>query len=107
MITYQPLGAESLRIILDQQLAALEKHIRVRLEERAFTLELSDAARALLLRLGTSAEFGARELKRTILRKLTQPLAALVGSGRVAPDSCVRVELAPAGDSLELTVEEP
>ena len=39
-----------------------------------------------LLRLGTSTEYGARELKRTVLRHITQPLAALV----VPPSSCGR-----------------
>jgi len=105
VITYQPLSGESLRTILDQQLAALEKHIRVRLEERAFALEVSDAARGLLLKLGTSAEYGARELKRTILRKLTQPLAALVESAKVPPESCVVVDLAADGEALDLKVE--
>src|SRR6202167_2061674 len=59
VITYQPLSADSLAIIFNQQIAALEKHIHVRLEERAFAIELSEAARGLLLKLGTSAEFGA------------------------------------------------
>jgi ATP-dependent Clp protease ATP-binding subunit ClpA len=106
VITYQPLSPESLEAILDQQIAALEKHIRVRLEERAFTLEMTEGARGLLLKLGTSAEFGARELKRTIIRKLTQPLAAFVEGGKVEPESCVRVELSSDGASLELAVEE-
>lgn len=106
VITYQPLSAESLNEILDQQLALLEKHIRSRLEERAFSLKVSAGARGLLLKLGTSPEFGARELKRTILRKLTQPLAALVESGKVEPQSCVRVERGAGGQSLELIVEE-
>jgi ATP-dependent Clp protease ATP-binding subunit ClpA len=106
VITYQPLSPESLEAILDQQIAALEKHIRVRLEERAFMLEMTEGARGLLLKLGTSAEFGARELKRTIIRKLTQPLAAFVEGGKVEPESCVRVELSSDGASLELAVEE-
>jgi ATP-dependent Clp protease ATP-binding subunit ClpA len=106
VITYQPLSAESLAVIFNQQMAALEKHIHVRLEERAFGIELSEEARGLLLKLGTSAEFGARELKRTILRKLTQPLAALLESGRIPPESCVRVGLAADGENLELIVEE-
>src|SRR5271155_558560 len=60
VITYQPLSPESLVIIFNQQIAALEKHIHVRLEDRAFEIELSEPARGLLLRLGTSPEFGAR-----------------------------------------------
>jgi ATP-dependent Clp protease ATP-binding subunit ClpA len=106
VITYQPLSADSLAIIFNQQIAALQKHSHARLQERAFELELSDAARRLLLRLGTSAEFGARELKRTILRKLTQPLAAMLESGRIPPDSRVQVELATDGENLDLIVEE-
>ena len=106
VITYQPLAAESLARILDQQLAALERHIRIRLEERAFEVELREAARALLLRLGTSPEYGARELKRTILRKLTQPLAALVESGKIPPDGRVRVEVSEDKESLEFSTEE-
>jgi len=106
VITYQPLSADSLVVIFNQQIAALEKHIRVRLEERAFALELSENARALLLKLGTSPEFGARELKRIILRKLTQPLAALLESGKIPPESCVRAELAADGQNLDLIVKD-
>ena len=106
MITYRPLEADSLALILDQQIAALGRHIRTRLEERAFRVEVSEAARALLLRKGTSMEYGARELKRTILRLLTQPLAAMVEAGRVEPDSKVQVEAAADGESLDLTALE-
>ena len=107
VITYQPLTDASLRTILDQQIAALEKHIRNRLEERAFGLEITNQAREFLLRLGTSPEFGARELKRMILRKLTQPLAAMVEAGKIPPESCVHVEPSVDGDSLDFTVEHP
>jgi ATP-dependent Clp protease ATP-binding subunit ClpA len=68
-------------------------------------LEVGREARALLLKLGTSSEFGARELKRTILRQLTQPLAALVEVGRVAPGSTVRAEVAADRERISLEVE--
>ena len=68
---------------------------------------MSAAARAFLLRLGTSPEFGARELKRTIMRKLTQPLAVMVEGGKIPPGSCVLAELSGEGESLDLVVEEP
>ena len=102
IVTYRPLDADSLALILEQQIAALERHIRIRLDERAFDLEITAAARALLLRKGTSTEYGARELKRTILRLLTQPLAAMVESGHVEPGSTVQVDLAPEGETLSL-----
>jgi len=89
VVTYQPLGRDSLDRILDQQLANLNRHIRDRLADDAFQVELSPEARDLLLEKGTSVEFGARELKRTILRMLTQPLAAMVEQREVPPDCVV------------------
>jgi len=107
VITYGPLDAKAMSTILEQQLESLRRHIRTRLEENAFELELTKAARELLLRKGTSSEYGARELKRTILRLLTQPLAAMVESGKIAPDSLVRADRAPDGEHLELLPDEP
>lgn len=106
VIAYQPLEQASLEAILDQQIQALEKHIQNRLEDRAFDLEISDDALDWLLRKGTSREYGARELKRTILRNLTQPLAAMVESGRIRPGGLVRVELVPDGEELMLVAED-
>lgn len=91
-ITYQPLRREAMQAILDQQLDALAQHIEDRLMERAFDLVVEDSARELLLETGTSEEFGARELKRTILRRLTQPLAAMVSSGEIEAGARVTVE---------------
>ena len=93
MLTYQPLKQDALRKILDQQIEDLEKHIEKRLMDRAFELNVGKAARDFLLVRGTSDEFGARELKRTILRQLTQPLAALVANGEIEPGAVVRVDV--------------
>jgi len=92
VITYRPLDDASLATILDQQIAELEKHIANRLAERAFVLEVAQDAREFLLKKGTSAEYGARELKRIILRHLTQPLAAMITNGRIAPGALVHAE---------------
>jgi ATP-dependent Clp protease ATP-binding subunit ClpA len=80
-------------------------HIQNRLEDRAFDLEITDEALAWLLRKGTSRECGARELKRTILRNLTQPLAAMVESGKTRPSGLVKVGVAPPGESPVVDVE--
>lgn len=106
VITYQPLDRTSIDAILDQQLDSLERHIDDRLDDRGFDIEVTDAARAVLLERGTSAEFGARELKRTILRLITQPLAALVERGQIPPGCVVIVDRDPAGLGVILTVEE-
>lgn len=91
-LTYQPLGREALEAILDLQLETLERHLTARLGPASFGLEMSAEARAFLLEEGTSAEYGARELKRTIHRHLIQPLARLVLDRRARPGSVLRVE---------------
>jgi len=104
IVTYLPLSEEALADIVDLQIAALELHIENRLGERAFELDVTVAARQFLLEKGTSSEYGARELKRTILRELTQPLAAMVAKGEVAEEAIVRVEAAVEGDRLSIEV---
>jgi ATP-dependent Clp protease ATP-binding subunit ClpA len=105
VITYQPLNAKALATIVDQQIEALEQHIVNRLMDRAFEIEVSKGARAFLLRKGTSEEYGARELKRVILRHVTQPLAAMVSTGAILPDDMVHVEESADGEGLTMTVE--
>jgi CheY-like chemotaxis protein len=104
IITYQPLTTESLSAILDQQIRDLQNHVNTRLANRSFTLEVPPEARRFLLEKGTSAEYGARELNRTIHRNLTQPLATLVASNQVNPGARVRVDTSEAGDKLIIRV---
>jgi ATP-dependent Clp protease ATP-binding subunit ClpA len=104
VITYQPLDAASLAVIVDLQLEELQKHIDNRLGDRAFDLDIDKTAREFLLLKGTSDEYGARELKRTILRHLTQPLASMLASGRIEPGATVRVSA--SGDGLSLVPQE-
>ena len=104
-MTYRPLDAAALRAILDYHVTELQEHVRARLGERAFDIDLTPAARALLLERGTSPEYGARELKRTIHRLLTQPIAALVADGDVPPGGRLAVDCAASGQSLSLVAE--
>lgn len=106
IITYQPLDNESLSAILDFQITELQKHVNTRLGQRCFTIEVPFESRQFLLRKGTSAEYGARELNRTIHRQLTQPLATLVATGQIEPGSRVRVELAEDRESLTFRTAE-
>ena len=66
IVTYNPLDDNALLQIFEHQLAALENHIEARLEQRAFDLRMEHSARQFLLKLGTSSEYGARELKRAM-----------------------------------------
>src|SRR5581483_4413882 len=71
VITYQPLTTESLTEILSHHITEPQNHVNTRLGNRSFTLEVPQEARQFLLHKGTSAEYGARELNRTIHRFLT------------------------------------
>ena len=89
VITYRPLDREACELILDQVIDGFRSLIKTRLGMRGFELDCTVAGRKLLLDKGTSAEFGARELKRTVQRHFIQPLAALVANGRIPPASTV------------------
>ncbi|MEP7075279.1 MAG: AAA family ATPase [Acidobacteriota bacterium] len=103
VVTYQPLDKDALTSILDQHITNLQRHVNTRLGERCFELEVSPASRAFLLKKGTSEEYGARELKRTLHRHLTQPLATMVASGKVEAGGKMRFEISEDGEELVLT----
>jgi ATP-dependent Clp protease ATP-binding subunit ClpB len=89
VITYRPLGREDCGRILDQLMQNFARLIFQRLGVRSFRISYTPSGRNLLLDRGTSTEFGARELKRTVQRHFMQPLAALVAEGRIPPGSTV------------------
>ena len=109
VITYQPLDSEALTAILNQQIEDLQAHINRRLGEQAFRIEVPARSRRFLLERGASAEYGARELKRTVQRYLIQPLAVMVAGGEIlvgtqkrAAGALVRAELGPCKQKLVL-----
>ena len=103
VITYQPLSPESIAEILDIQISELQRLIHRRMGMRAFTLQLSKAARQSLMRAAFSDQYGARELKRTLHRSVVQPLALMVSRGKIEPADTVRVETGE-GNSLRFRI---
>lgn len=101
-VTYQPLSTDTLSAILGQQINELQSHIENRLGSRGFTLTVTCKGRQFLLDEGSSAEYGARELKRVVHKQLTQPLAELVLQGRVKPGGSVRVDYDEKANSLRM-----
>jgi len=89
VITYKPLDRAACEIILDQILANFARLIHNRLGMRSFRLQCTVAGRSLVLDQGTSLEYGARELKRTVQRNFIQPVAALVAQSQVPPGTSV------------------
>jgi len=77
IIIFHSLTPEDLSAIVDIQL----KGVQQRLEEQHVTLELSDAAKALLAREGYDSNYGARPLKRAIQKHVENPLAMEILEG--------------------------
>ncbi|MCP5112383.1 MAG: ATP-dependent Clp protease ATP-binding subunit [bacterium] len=106
IITYEPLGRQTLETILDQQLSQFQQLVFDRLEEDAFDMVISDEATDFLLREGSSPEFGARELKRTIHRHVVQPVSARVSHGELPAGETVQIHISSAADSIEILTRE-
>ena len=99
-ITYHPLNRDALASILDRQISDFQTHIDERLGPRGFHLVVSKEARTQLLTEGIDSEYGARELKRTLQRRLLHPLAAMLTQGRIAAGDKVVADVADGGIRL-------
>ena len=72
---------------------------------RRIELELTDAAKRLLVEHGYDPAYGARPLKRTVQRELENPLAMMVLQGQVGDGDTVVVDA--VDDSLDIAVRHP
>ncbi len=86
--------------IIDIQIAGLVK----RLEERKIHVELTDAAKEQLVREGYDPTYGARPLKRTIQRRVLDPLALRVLEGEFREGDTVVVDAGGDGLTFEKRV---
>src|SRR4029079_3671054 len=66
IVTFQPLGTEQLKKILDIELNLVQQRIFNASTDRAFVFTLSDNSKDFLLTEGTDLKYGARHLKRAI-----------------------------------------
>jgi ATP-dependent Clp protease ATP-binding subunit ClpB len=87
IIFFHALGRDHLKQIIDIQVRGLMK----RLEERKIHVELTDAAKEQLVREGYDPAYGARPLKRTIQRRVLDPLAMRVLEGEFLEGDTVMV----------------
>ena len=75
-----------------------------RLHERKITLEISNAARDLLVEEGYDPIYGARPLKRTLQRRVLDPLAMGVLQGDFGEGDTVSVDVADGHIALRRAV---
>jgi ATP-dependent Clp protease ATP-binding subunit ClpB len=88
IILFHRLGAADMAPIVDIQVARVGKLLK----DRKVTLDLTDAARAWLGRVGYDPVYGARPLKRAVQRFLQDPLADLILRGEVPDGSTVKID---------------
>jgi ATP-dependent Clp protease ATP-binding subunit ClpB len=98
VVVFRALTEAELAKIVDIQLEGLRR----RLAERRITLEVTEAARAYLARVGYDPVFGARPLKRAIQREVETPVARLIVAGKLRDGGTVRIDV--VGDGLRVEV---
>jgi ATP-dependent Clp protease ATP-binding subunit ClpB len=96
-VVFHALDKEQLKEIVDIQLGRLRKL----LQDREITLELTDAAKALIVEEGYDPAYGARPIKRVIQHRVADPLAIELLEGRIHDGEHLLVDR--LGDELTFT----
>ena len=102
IIVFRPLGKEQLVRIVELRL----EDLRRQLAERKISLELTDAAKELILNEGYDPAYGARPLKRAIQRLIQDPLALKILDGEVLHGDHVIVDADKRAGKLTFNVSE-
>jgi ATP-dependent Clp protease ATP-binding subunit ClpA len=101
VIVFRALTDSDLAAIVELLIADLSR----RLASQDLVLELTPAARAVILREGTDPAFGARPLKRTIQRLVENPFARALLEGRFKPGDRVIGDADPVSGTLVFSTD--
>jgi ATP-dependent Clp protease ATP-binding subunit ClpB len=102
IVIFHALSREDLRRIVDLQAEGLRRM----LAEREFQLELTDAARDALAAEGFDPHFGARPLKRTLQKRVQNPLAMKLLQGAFKPGETIVVDVEKGEFTFKAAVRE-
>ncbi|PJF37152.1 MAG: NDP-hexose 4-ketoreductase [Candidatus Thermofonsia Clade 1 bacterium] len=101
-IVFRSLTREELMQIVDLEI----NKVRERLSDHALTLEITDAAKALLGEKGYDPEYGARPLRRVITNMVEDRLSDGILAGTFKVGSTILIDVAD-GELVMKTVESP
>ena len=87
-ITFDPLGREEIRRIVDLQIDGLEKQ----LADKDMTLVVTESARDQIANEGYDPSYGARPLKRVIQNRLQNSLATEILKGNLTAGCGVKID---------------
>jgi ATP-dependent Clp protease ATP-binding subunit ClpB len=96
VIIFRPLSSDDIAKIVDIQIKRVERLVA----ERKLHLEVTPAAKQLLVAEGYDPVYGARPLKRAIQRLLQNPLALAVLEGKYTEGDRIRVNRSKDGSHL-------
>ena len=102
IVIFHALSREHIRQVVTLQI----QHLRAMLAERRIGLELTDVARDTLADEGYDPMFGARPLKRTIQRRIQNPLAMKLLAGEFRDGDTIEVGVADGGFTFKSLVPE-
>lgn len=98
IIMFRPLTDRDIRKIVDIQVSLIAD----RLKDAGITLEITDAARNRLAKLGYDPQYGARPLKRVLQREILNELSRRILSGSVQKNSTIVIDVK---NDVEFTFE--
>jgi len=87
VVLFKPLTRSEIRKIVDIQL----RYVQKMLAQKEITLEVDNEAKDWLAKLGYDVTFGARPLKRTIQKHLTNPLSQELLMGNFSDGDTIKV----------------
>ena len=91
IIVFHALSEEHLKQIVEIQL----DYVRRRLQDRHIEIELTDAAKTHLVRIGYDPSYGARPLKRAIQKEIETPLGRRILKGEIKDGQHVVIDYDP------------
>jgi ATP-dependent Clp protease ATP-binding subunit ClpB len=103
VIVLRTLKREDLEQILDIELEHVQDRIMSTAVARQFILHCTPSAREFLLKEGTDAKCGARDLKCSIERHLVFPLSNLLATDQIAQGDLVTICHSPQTSKLMVT----
>ena len=100
---FRSLTVEEIAKIVDLML----KRVRDQLKAQGMSLEITQAAKEHIIKLGYDQAYGARPLRRTIQNLIEDPLAEHLLLGRYNQGDTILVDLDPDGKGLVIAATEP
>jgi ATP-dependent Clp protease ATP-binding subunit ClpC len=103
VIVFHKLSKDEIKSIVDQ----LMKRLREQMKVHEVSIELTDAAKEMMVEKGYDPTMGARPLRRAIQRFIEDPLADFVLGRSLQPGSTVLVDHVDGDDEVSLQLIDP